>query len=391
MVWTHVLGNSSTTTPVAVGSVIYITAMASGTSTDQIVYAIDSTNGHTLWQVTMPSDTQVQRISITPAMRDMYKQMNQPLPANQKYIDNTISYTALATPTFANGVLYLENEGGRITALNANTGKILWVHEVEDKAMVDGTRYTAHQLVVVNNVVYGSIHKTLFALNAQNGKGIWTSSIDASQIFSAPIVSNNIIYTGSSHAGSHTTTNYAAYAYAYNAHTGQQIWTQNLSAQYNIGDPTLANNMLYLGAQNLSAGTGPGGIDTNYTFFALDTQSGTIKWQNHIGSPFATPLVENNVLYLQQSSTSVQGVEQTPDILHAYDAATGNELWNKNIDGISPFELHNGVIYGVGPDHKLSALSTKDGSVLWQAIGASTALDKMKIDGGRVYTGTIEP
>lgn len=381
LIWTHNLGNNSTTNPLAVGSVIYIASMTPpGHNLDQLVTAIDSKTGKTLWETEMDSDTQILRTPITPQMRDLYKSMEKPFPANQKYIEQTIDYNALATPTFANGVLYLENEGGRITALNANTGKKLWVHEVGDGANAEGTRYGANQLVVVNNVVYGSIHKTLFALNAQTGKSIWSNGIDAAQIFTQPTLVNNTIYLASAHSSGHSTISHTAYAYAYNAQNGQRIWQQELGSQFNVGNVALHHNMLYIGAQKILADG-----SASFTFLALDASSGAIKWQNHIGSPFVTPLFENNVLYLQESAT------YTPEILHAYDAATGNELWSKNMDGISPFELHNGVIYGVGPGHDLSALSTKDGSVIWQGSYAPKALDKLKEDSGRVYTGTIEP
>ncbi|GER86893.1 hypothetical protein KDW_10550 [Dictyobacter vulcani] len=391
VVWTYKLGNSSLTTPVAQEGAIYI-AHDQTPGNDKFVTAIDSKTGKPRWEADLGSDIEIQHIPITDEMRAAHEEMGSPFPAKQKYIDNMVDHSWLATPTVVNGVVYMENEGGRITALDASTGKQLWVQKVGDIAYVDGTRYNANPLVVVNNVVYGSIHKTLFALDANTGKRVWLKTIDDQQIFAAPVVDNGMIYLTSAHAGSHTTTNASATAYAYNSQNGQLVWSKDLGKQYTVGSITLANHMLYVGTLAMTGGTDMGAANfTSHMFFALSETNGEIKWQNTVGSPFVTPLFENNILYLQEAATFNNGVKQTPDILHAYNPTTGVQLWQKNIDGISPAELHDGIIYGTGPGHDVSALSAKDGSVLWQGEYAAKAIDKMGEDGGRVFSLTVVP
>jgi alcohol dehydrogenase (cytochrome c) len=126
-----------------------------------------------------------------------------------------------ATPVVTNGVVYLQDLGGNVYALDLATGQVKWEYQLSSKIVEGGPNGVA----VAGGVVYGDTTTTVFALNAGTGKTIW--------------VDPNLLSSG--------------------------------QGQFGI-QPQVANGRVYLAS---SIGTGPGGG----VLMALDARTGKLVWE----------------------------------------------------------------------------------------------------------------
>jgi outer membrane protein assembly factor BamB len=126
-----------------------------------------------------------------------------------------------ATPVVAGGVVYLQDLGGNVYALDLGTGQVKWEYQVSSKVAEGGPNGVA----VSGGVVYGDTTDTVFALSASTGTVIWTDQ--------------NLLNDGQGVFGI---------------------------------QPQVANGRIYLAS---SIGTGPGGG----VLLALDARTGKLDWQ----------------------------------------------------------------------------------------------------------------
>jgi hypothetical protein len=89
----------------------------------------------------------------------------------------------------AKGVVYVGSSDGKLYALNARTGALLWSYTTAGG--VDST-------AVSNGVVYFGSNgdHSVYALNASTGAKLW-SYTTGGYVVSSPAVSNGVIYIGS--------------------------------------------------------------------------------------------------------------------------------------------------------------------------------------------------
>jgi enterochelin esterase-like enzyme/outer membrane protein assembly factor BamB len=104
-----------------------------------------------------------------------------------------------------------------------------------------------------------------------------------------------------------------------------------------------------------------------------------IAWKRPLGMGYSSISVAGGV------GVTMLG-DGTDDVVMAFDAATGEELWRRRVaatykghsgsdDGpISTPAIHDGVVYALGPRGQLLALSLDDGAVVWsRTLGESDA------------------
>jgi quinohemoprotein ethanol dehydrogenase len=135
---------------------------------------------------------------------------------------------AEATPLVVDGVMYVTSSWSLVYALDAKTGKELWVYDPEvDKAL--GARACCD---VVNRgvafyggrVYVGAIDGRLIALDARTGALVWqTWTVDRTQpytITGAPRAANGLVFIGNGGAEYGV----RGHVSAYDAKTGEQRW-----------------------------------------------------------------------------------------------------------------------------------------------------------------------
>jgi outer membrane protein assembly factor BamB len=248
------------------------------------------------------------------------------------------------SPVVVNGVVYTCTTYGLLFAYAVKTGQPLWRY---DHGGLDNSSSPA----VTNGIIYvGS--DTLYALNAQSGKQLWT--FKAGSFISSPVVINGVLYFGT----------YNSYLYALNATTGTLLWSYH-SQGSNFGSPAVDNSMVY--------------VTNDSSTIALNAQTGTEQWTFNVGA--STPTVVNGTVY----------IAGTDNNLYALNAITGKVLWKKAVSG-SAYEgvaVASGALY-VGTDHSnVDAFNALTGNSIWTFKAKSIIETAPSVANGVVYIGDL--
>ncbi len=133
-----------------------------------------------------------------------------------------------ATPIVINGVMYVTGSWSRVYALNAVTGRLLWEYDpkVPGKWAVNACCDVVNRGVAVwqGKVYVGTLDGRLIALDAKTGKVIWdVMTIDKKlpyTITGAPLVARGKVFIGNGGAEFGV----RGYVSAYDALTGKMVW-----------------------------------------------------------------------------------------------------------------------------------------------------------------------
>lgn len=248
-------------------------------------------------------------------------------------VDQPLSTTIHTSPAYADGIVYIGADDGRLYALNANTGKDVWrfdtrstisVSPTVDEGVVyfgsgDGRIWaldakTGNPLsawkngfkvlddisgaaAVANGMVYAvSLDQVLHAIGAVTARERWSYRLQGSVLHMAPIVSGDFLFIAN---GSNVTSLYAR--------NGLMRWQRNLGTDVSC-NPAVDDDSLYVAD-----------IDNNVR--ALDLRFGRDKWKTPAKLPFdivAPPSVAGNVVFV---ATTLGGV-------YALDKNTGAVKWS---------------------------------------------------------------
>lgn len=298
--------------------------------------------------------------------------------------------TLEATPLEVDGVLYFSGGGGNVYAVDAVSGKVLWTHDPQtwkvNPAKLHFTFAANRGLAYEDGKVFtAAVDGRLIALEARTGKVLWTaSSIPEGALnisTGAPRTMNGkvIIGNGGADFGAR------GFVTAFDSETGKQLWrfhTVPGTAEQNAGDPameaaaktwgkdftkytggggTVWNGMtfdpeldrVYIGVGNAgpydAEKRDPGGGDNLYTssIVALDAKTGAYVWhyqQNprEVWDYKATPNIVMATLNVGGQPKKVLMHAPTNGFFYVLDRATGklvNEpgktteiTWAKGID-----------------------------------------------------------
>ena len=336
-----------------------------------------------------------------------YENVLSPVTVGNLVVDweYTVGFWFESSPAVANGGVYVGSADGYLSALNAQTGALLWRYKVADCCIYSSP-------AVANGVVYVGGYNNhdqpngLYALNAATGAFLWTYTPVWGGVVSSPVVANGIVYVGADDGN----------LYALNASTGSLLWKYPTGS--NDSSPAVADGVVYVGSTD-----GPDGA-----LYALDTGTGRLLWKyamvdNQIQT---TPAVVNGVVYVafydghlcaldaatgariwgyftpgavfQSSPAVANGVvylatQQLPDStrLYALDASTGALLWAYPISGVSSVTsspaIANGVLYIGIPDGYLYALNATTGEFLAK-YAAGPISSSPAVVNGMVYVGS---
>jgi len=268
-----------------------------------------------------------------------------------------LGYTS--QPVVANGLVYIISRTGKVYALDATTGAKRWVYDTHHTIIIcvdlsgnvdsNGPNCAiagdSDVMVVEHGVLYGTIVNLVFALNAESGSKLWSTSISRSQGIQRWLaVSNSLLYATSidyTQLFRTTPTTVKSYVYAFNATTGKQLWSTNKLPGL-LTAPVASNGAIYVGSQDGS-------------LYAFNGSSGSLLWRQSLGDPVSSPpMVNNDLLYVFTSTRT--------SVLFAIHTANGAVRWQRQIDGFVSYiqVVTNGVIYLV-LNTAILAYRTSDG------------------------------
>src|SRR5262245_5495496 len=130
-------------------------------------------------------------------------------------------------PIVHNGIIYLANTGGIIQAIEGATGKVIWQNHLGGNIAMRG-------ISIYQDKIFLAMGNRVIALNAQNGKNVWDTTIGQGYSNSSgPIVINGKVIEGLGGCGNYR--DEKCFISAYDAATGKQLWKFNTIAK--SGDP----------------------------------------------------------------------------------------------------------------------------------------------------------
>jgi polyvinyl alcohol dehydrogenase (cytochrome) len=105
-----------------------------------------------------------------------------------------------STPAVVDGVVYVTDWGGKITALNATTGAVVWQTDVASASGVPGALSRTAPAVSGSSVVFGTQRGArLVSLNRTTGAVNWVTKLDDHPLAidtQSPTIYNGVVYVG---------------------------------------------------------------------------------------------------------------------------------------------------------------------------------------------------
>jgi polyvinyl alcohol dehydrogenase (cytochrome) len=373
-----------------------------------------------------------------------------------------------ATPAVVGGIVYVPDFGGSFWAVDAATGKLVWKNAVGDITGVKGDVSRTTPAFWRGSLIMGEGTQTvrtlegasLFAVDAKSGRRLWLTKVEDNPvaiITSSPVVDDGVVYVGTSSKAEalDRPTTFRGSVLALNADTGKILWQTYLTKEGYTGaavwgsTPVVDHDtgLVYVATgNNYSAPAGVCGAPgrTNCTpssadnyvdsVVALDVKNGRIAWAAHtlpddVSTNFDYvdgpdyDFGQGPSLFMTEVSgtpTTLLGVGQKSGVYWALDPATGNVVWKTEV---GPGSRLGGMMWGSATDGKRiyvsignaahtpvattsqtggsqtitggfwAPLDAGTGAVLWRTPDPQGAIDvaALTVGDGVVYAGSLSP
>jgi outer membrane protein assembly factor BamB len=273
-----------------------------------------------------------------------------------------------SSPAVVGGVLYASANDDTVRAIDALTGRQLWMYTTGG--------FVESSPAVVGGVVYvGSGDSHMYALNASNGALVWrTHTLHThGRVQSSPIVANGLVYFGSADH----------YLYAVDATTGAIRWSSPTGGNV-YSSPAVVNGIAYVGS----------GDDRLYAF---DATSGALLWSVRSGAvgPGAAARVQpsfNPATGIFASPAVVAGRVYTESMdgwLTSRDAVSGHRIWRNKLGASrASVAVDGSTLFAVNRNGVLFAVSTATGTVQWRDSIDGSGWSSPTVANGVVYVGS---
>lgn len=304
------------------------------------LYALNETDGSAIWGVQFPTKV------LNPLTASSSSGTLLPTPNSGR--PSPVDLGAIATPTIANGIIYIVQRTGIVSAYNATTGSQLWTFNSGRTAWAEGQGSSPIEnpsnVQVVNGVAYFSIVDRLYALNAQNGGEIWSHNFkNMLDINQSLAIDNDTIYL----TAYSTVLKSDSYLYAFDAQAGTQKWvTKKLTSH--INGPVAYGGQVHA-------------MSYNGIWYTFNPSTGALEAQKTVpgADGIAPPVLINGVLYTMLTSNQLAVLN--PD---------GSVKWSAQTTGQPVIEdIQGGIIYLSAQGFGVSAYRATNGKLLWHYEG----------------------
>jgi len=323
-----------------------------------------------------------------------------------------------ASPTVANGIVYIGSVHGLLSAYNETTGALLWSYQAPgpiyaSPAIVNGVAYFG----TVNEPQEEQAGNYAFALNAKTGAVIWTATLPNGGDWATVLVASGIVVVPMANREG-----VSGGIIAFNAATGVQLWQDN-NHEGVWAPPTLdpGGQYFYQGTGNPCNGTGTdqppcsgqilkvdlatGAYTTLYQvpdlsgdddipaaptydagnlyfgnkdgiFFSISAATGAVNWEYNTGFSGDFGIYGSSALYDGLLIFESIGGKK----VYALNESNGTLAWSYTTNGgpNSPV-VADGIVFVTSYSGTFVALNASSGSLLWsyplgQPTGASAVV-----------------
>lgn len=354
--------DGSDSVPVIHDGIIYIGSFKGG------VYAINPKTGKQIWKYQTGKDSPRDNAIYTSG-KSFEEMLGVALDASLK--KNKGRREIKATPVIEDGIVYVGSRDHRFYALDAKSGKLIWVtdigHQVFEKAIV------TEQHIIVHGYIVGPGDEALFVLDRKNGKIKWTTQGTGS--VTPPVFNKNIIF----YKNEPKNDDERDLAFTVNAaevDTGNLLWSITLKG-HRPSSPVISQNTMFV--------TTFEGWDRVPHLYAVDIKNGSVVWGFKAG----------NRAFLVSQPPTVGGSSLyylTEVGLFSINKYSGEQGWFLEGD-FSQYNITlNKLLYVNGgsakKNNKFYAIDPKTGKVIWKY--ADKNMFFIKASGNTVYLSAKE-
>jgi len=290
-IWSTQVGEMYTTSPLAVGDIIYTATDVKG------LYALDAKTGSILWNNSKARGYMHSSIA---------------------YHDGILYGTGMSTPIFSHSW----TDGG-VFAMDAATQEILWTTERE--GYPSSVVYSEGRVIV-------KVAGELIVYNATDGKKVWQKEYDEKSwnaIESSPAVGLGLVFGG---AQIKNKDNFRCYSLA----NGSLLWARSLVGGVISTPLVAANGVVYVQAYGISF--------THSLLYAIDAFTGTDLWTAIVEGGSTIPLALADGILLVAGGTTLTAFSQREKPWEVADDTAGLLVVMFFIEGLIAFFMVSNII-----------------------------------------------
>jgi outer membrane protein assembly factor BamB len=219
-----------------------------------------------------------------------------------------------SSPLIVGRRLYVGDWDGRVWAIDAGSGRTLWVRRPTHAAIKGALAYTGGRLYV------GAYDGAVYCLGARRGRLVWRAKAQRrlfgdAQFYSTPALAYGRVYIGGTDGK----------VYSFGATTGKRIWSHSTGG-YVYASPAVWNGLVFIGSYSKR-------------FYAFDAATGDVRWTFKAnGQISGSPTVVGDVVYFATLKRRT----------YALAARTGKQLWTFPDGKYSPVVAVRGKLFLVG-------------------------------------------
>lgn len=287
-----------------------------------------------------PARTQVHSgINLRPPFRVVWR----------RYLGGLLEFPAVVW----NGVAYVSNIHGYLTALSMRNGRVLWRKRIGTLLASSPGLDPKRELLVTTTMSPGDVK----VLSLKTGHIRWRYSTGRAE--PSPLIRDGIAYFAAANGN----------VYALDLDRRRMRWVFHGGAKI-TGSPTVVGDRLYIG-------------DYAGRVFALDVRSGQLIWRGSAGSRvYGTIAASGGRLFVPSVFSG----------LSALSARTGRLLWRIPVGAYlysSPAAFRGRVYFGTYAGRVYSA-DASSGRIIWSRPAPGRVSGAVEIVAGIVYAATLE-
>lgn len=230
---------------------------------------------------------------------------------------------------------------GELRALARNSGKLIW--SVNTKSSISSGPTVIHDTILV-----GTRDARVLAYRLQDGALLWQVPVSG-EVLSAPKGNQQMVYVNSLDGS----------LVALSLQDGRQLW------RYSLNMPSIVlrkNSSPVLAANHVIAGFPNGRI------LALQSRDGSVDWEHELSAPkgrsdiqrmadiSADPVVSNGIVY----AVGYQGR------LAALSLTNGNPIWEKDVSSYAGLSANQDTLFVSDSSGHIWAIAKRTGQTLWE-------------------------
>jgi len=245
------------------------------------------------------------------------------------------------SPVVANQRVYIVDTDGNLSAMDATNGREIWSKDI-DARITGGPGYGD------KTVLIGTDKGKVMAFDADSGKRLWRASV-SSEILSAPQRSGSTVVVRTIDGK----------LFGLDGDSGRREWVYDRSV------PSLT--LRGTGAPVISNGTIVAGFDGG-RLAALELHTGKLKWEARVAEPKGTSELERMV-DIDSAPVIIDGVAYVVSFqgqLAAVEMSSGRLLWSRDVSSYAGFAADKSSIYVTDSDSDVIAYDRYTGSELWK-------------------------